>query len=105
LLLDNNESDIENELVTRRSLKAKSEKHTGDAKKSAELERRRQKLKEKLSNEDGQHVVDVAKKAQHESSSRMAQHHLPIGLPKSVSLRDDPLTRAQAFLTEMPTIE
>lgn len=86
-------------------MKAQSEKHTGDAKKSAELERKRQKLKEKLSNEEGQQVIDVAKKIQDESTTRMAQHHLPIGLPKSVSLRDDPLTRAQAFLTEMPTIE
>ena len=87
-------------------MKAHSERHAGDAKKSAELERKRQKLKEKLSNDEGQqHVNDVAKKIQDESISRMAQHHLPIGLPKSVSLRDDALTRAQAFLTEMPTIE
>lgn len=27
------------------------------------------------------------------------------GLPKSLSMRDDPLTKAQAFLTEIPQIE
>ena len=42
---------------------------------------------------------------QEESISRMAKHSLPIGYPKSVSIRDDPLTKAQAFLSQVPTIE
>lgn len=50
-------------------------------------------------------AMDAAKKMQEESMARMAQHSVPFGLPKSVSLRDDPLTRASAFLTEMPLIE
>ncbi len=80
-------------------------KELGDVQKSIELERKRQNLKEKLPNEEGQQPNDIAKKIQRESIVRMSQHHLPIGLPKSVSLRDDPLTRADAFLTEVPIIE
>ena len=102
--MESNETDKETNLLTRRSLKTQSEQQAGEAKKSVELERKRQKLKEKSLGEEAQHAIDVAKKIQAEGISRMAKHHLPIGLPKSVSLRDDPLTIAQAFLTEMPAI-
>jgi hypothetical protein len=69
----------------------------------AETELKQQKNKEKLSN-DGT-ATTVAKKLQEESTARMSKHSLPIGLPKSISMRDDPLKKAQAFLTEVPTID
>jgi len=47
----------------------------------------------------------MKKKIQAESNTRMAQHSIPIGLPKSLTVRDDPLTKAQAFLTEMPSLD
>ena len=64
-------------------------------------------MKEKLlAEENGQaNNTAIVKKLQEESTMRMAQHNLPIGLPKTLSMRDDPLTKAQAFLTEMPSIE
>jgi len=68
-------------------------------------ERERKKTKEKLQNNEGGEEIDALKKTQQDSMTRMSQHHLPFGLPKSVNLRDDPLNRAQAFLTEMPVIE
>lgn len=80
-----------------------SEKEAGDAKKHEEIELREQKNKERLSN-DGTGTT-IAKQLQEESISRMSQHSLPIGLPKTVSMRDDPLTKAQAFLNEVPTID
>ena len=69
------------------------------------MELKRKKTKEKLSSEEHDQATVEAKKVQQESMSRMAKHNLPRGLPKTVSLRDDPLTKAQAFLTELPTIE
>lgn len=80
-----------------------SEKQAGDAKKLAEMERRQQKNKEKYLN-DGT-ATTMAKKMQEESITRMSKHSLPKGLPKTVSMRDDPLKKAQAFLHEVPTIE
>lgn len=50
-------------------------------------------------------ATTMAKKMQEESITRMSKHSLPIGLPKTVSMRDDPLKKAQAFLNEVPTIE
>jgi len=79
-----------------------SEREAGDAIKIEE--RQLKKEKEKVPNEGGQEE-NVLKKTQQDSMTRMAQHHLPFGLPKSVSLRDDPLNKAQAFLTETPVIE
>jgi|AntRauTorckE5430_2_1112549.scaffolds.fasta_scaffold04689_4 hypothetical protein len=67
-------------------------------------ERQLKKEKDKLPNEGGQEF-NVLKKTQQHSMTRMAQHHSTFGLPKSVSLRDDPLNKAQAFLTETPVIE
>ena len=84
-----------------------SEQQAGEARRHAELEVKRQKMKEKLlAEENGQaNNTAIVKKLQEESTMRMAQHNLPIGLPKTLSMRDDPLTKAQAFLTEMPSIE
>jgi hypothetical protein len=67
-------------------------------------ERDRNKTKEKLQDEGGEEI-DALKKTQQDSMTRMSQHHLPFGLPKYMNLRDDPLNKAQAFLTEMPAIE
>jgi hypothetical protein len=67
------------------------------------MERRELKSKEKLSN-DGTASTE-AKKLQEESIQRMSKHSLPMGLPKTVSMRADPLTKAQAFISEVPIIE
>lgn len=91
--------------LTRARLKANSEQQAAEAKRLMDQELKQQKMEEKLLNgENGQATV-VAKKMQEESTARMSKHHLPIGLPKSVSMRDDPFTKAKAFLTELPTIE
>ena len=82
-----------------------SEQQAWEAKKLADQEIKRHKMKEKQSAEENGRATVVAKKMQEESTTRMSKHSLPIGLPKTLSMRDDPLTKANAFLTEMPTIE
>ena len=77
-----------------------------EAKKLAEAEEKKTKLKEKeVGSDENENNTASAKKLQAESVARMAQHSLPPGLPKNLSMRDDPLTKAQAFLTEIPQIE
>lgn len=44
-------------------------------------------------------------KAQQTSSSRLSVHHHPPTLPSTVTLRDDPMTKTQAFLTCMPNLK
>jgi len=82
-----------------------SEHQAGEAKKLVDQEVKKQKMKEKLSAEENGRATVVAKKMQDESTARMSKHNLPIGLPKFLSMRDVPLTKANAFLTVMPTIE
>lgn len=84
-----------------------SKQQAGEARRQLELEEKRRKLKEKISSDDNEQSGTAAmkKKIQAESNTRMAQHNVPLGLPKSLTVRDDPLTKAQAFLTEMPNLD
>ena len=79
----------------------------GEARRQIEIEEKRRKLREKATSDDNEQngTATVKKKIQDESNSRMAQHSVPMGLPKSLTVRDDPLTKAQAFLTEMPQLD
>mmetsp|Transcript_37154 Transcript_37154/g.54341 ORF Transcript_37154/g.54341 Transcript_37154/m.54341 type:complete len:645 (+) Transcript_37154:162-2096(+) len=96
----------ESAVPSRTFLKTNSEHQASEAKRQAELEEKRQKMREKeMSADEGQNNIATIKKMQAEATTRMAQHILPIGLPKSLSIRDDPMTKAQAFLTEMPNLE
>jgi len=96
-------------IPSRMSMKAKSDQQAGEARRRVALEERRQKMKEReMSMEDngGEATSNktAMKKKQAETASRMAKHSMPKGLPSSVSIRDDPMTKAQAFLTELPCI-
>ena len=84
-----------------------SKHQAGEARRQIELEEKRKKLREKASSDDNEQSGTAAmkKKIQAESNSRMAQHSVPIGLPKSLTVRDDPFTKARAFLTEMPDLD
>ena len=98
--LDVDEGEVDKLLLSRSSLKRISEKQAGDARKQEEIEQREQK---KQTN-DGTGTT-IAKKLQEESIIRMSKASMPIGLPQTVNLRDDPLKKAQAFLYEVPTID
>ena len=62
-------------------------------------------MREKFSIDENVPANNEKRKIQQESTNRMAQHTLPKGLPRTLSIRDNPLTKAQAFLTELPCIE
>lgn len=44
-------------------------------------------------------------KAQQSAMSNLSVHHHPPTLPPSVTLRDDPMTKTQAFLTCKPDLK
>lgn len=44
-------------------------------------------------------------KAQQSSITRLSVHHHPPTLPATVTLRDDPMTKTQAFLTCLPDLK
>lgn len=103
---------IENIVLSRHFLKSNSEKQASEARRQVELEEKRRKLLEKTSVDDNEGQGNenstsaaAMKKRQAEANSRMAQHSVPKGYPKSTTIRDDPLTKAQAFLTEMPQLD
>lgn len=97
------------DLMNRYDLKRMSVKVSLDATRKEKEETRSKKLAERLtthveSDESG--LANMAKfKAQQASSSRLAVHHHPPTLPSTVTLRDDPMTKTQAFLSCMPDLK
>eukprot|EP00592_Proboscia_alata_P017634 CAMPEP_0194396914 /NCGR_PEP_ID=MMETSP0174-20130528/125252_1 /TAXON_ID=216777 /ORGANISM="Proboscia alata, Strain PI-D3" /LENGTH=657 /DNA_ID=CAMNT_0039193031 /DNA_START=9 /DNA_END=1982 /DNA_ORIENTATION=+ len=108
-IIDGNDDTIvvEHDVPSRYFLKSKSARKTSEAKRDEEMDEKQRKLREKAAASDDANPGGIAelKKRQKETSKRMAQHSLPIGLPKSLSVRDDPMTKAQAFLTELPHLD
>jgi len=63
-------------------------------------------MREKAMSADDQiRSGSAAMKRQKESDEKLAQHSAQIGFPKSVSMRDDPMTKARAFLSEKPKLK
>jgi len=102
--------NTENVVPSRQFLKSNSGKQTGEAKRRSETEERRRKYEERIAaaSEDERAALTntaVLKKQQAEANARMARHNRPLGLPKSLSIRDDPMTKAQVFIAERPHLE
>mmetsp|Transcript_13135 Transcript_13135/g.13597 ORF Transcript_13135/g.13597 Transcript_13135/m.13597 type:complete len:695 (+) Transcript_13135:27-2111(+) len=100
---------LDEELMNRNELKRISVKLSVDATKKQKEESRSKKLAERLVTQvdgDESGLANMAKyKAQQTSSSRLSVHHHPPTLPSTVTLRDDPMTKTQAFLTCMPNLK
>jgi len=106
----NEDVEVNERIVPSRSLiKATSEKQANDARRILELEEKKKKIRETCGDNDVMAALESPSKAmkrkQDQASTRMAQHSGPVGLPKSVSVRDDAMTKAHAFLTEVPNLE
>lgn len=99
----------DDDLMNRSDLKRVSAKVSLDATRREKEESRSKKLAERLVTQvdaDESGLANMAKlKAQQSSSTRLAVHHHPPTLPASVTLRDDPMTKTQAFLTCMPDLK
>ena len=91
-------------ISSRVSMKTCNEQQAGEARRRGALEEKQRKQKEREANGEASTKTAI-KKMQAQATSRMAQHSMPIGLPHSVSIRDDPMTKAHAFLTEMPCLD
>ena len=105
----NEDVEVNERIVPSRSLiKASSEKQANDARRKLELEEKKKKLRETCGDNDVMASLESPSKAmkrkQDQASARMAQHSSHVGLPKSVSVRDDPMTKAHAFLAEVPNL-
>jgi hypothetical protein len=99
----------DDDLMNRSDLKRVSAKVSLDATRREKEESRSKKLAERLVTQvdaDESGLANMAKlKAQQSSSTRLAVHHHPPTLPATVTLRDDPMTKTQAFLTCMPDLK
>lgn len=99
----------ENDTGNRVAVKKSSSRITADAHRKEAQEHRRKKLAERMGahNEtDESGLANMAKfKAQQQAMENLSYHMHPPSLPKSVTLRDDPMTKTQAFLTHMPDLK
>jgi hypothetical protein len=95
---------------TRLKVKKSSATLAGDSRRAAEAEAKRKKFQEMVDAADAKERADLTGttanlKKQAVANDRLSQHHHPMGLPKSLKVRDDPMTKAQVFMTEMPHLE
>ena len=109
LSIDDSEA-VENMVPSRTFLKMSSGRQAGEARRQAEAELKRARYQEKLDAADEKEKfmltsTTALQKQQVLANSRLAKHHHPVGLPKSLTVRDDPMTKAQVFMTEMPHLD
>jgi hypothetical protein len=109
LEVDDDEA-VRDTVPTRTILKKSSEKQASKARQDAEQESRRKKIQEKLDAADEKERTALTSSAAQQkqqalANSRLAQHHHPVGLPKSLTVRDDAMTKAMVFMTEMPALD
>mmetsp|Transcript_5484 Transcript_5484/g.10982 ORF Transcript_5484/g.10982 Transcript_5484/m.10982 type:complete len:660 (+) Transcript_5484:219-2198(+) len=95
---------------TRLKVKKSSATLAGESRRAIEAEAKRKKFQEMLDAADAKERADLTSttanmKKQAVANDRLSQHHHPVGLPKSLTVRDDPMTKAQVFMTEMPHLE
>lgn len=93
----------------RLTVKKTSSRITSDAHRKIAQEQRRKKLAERMGAQgevDESGLANMAKfKAQQQAMEGLSYHMHPPTLPKTVTLRDDPMTKTQAFLTNMPDLK
>jgi hypothetical protein len=93
----------------RLTVKKTSSRITSDAHRKMAQEQRRKKLAERMGAQgevDESGLANMAKyKAQQQAMDGLSYHMHPPTLPKTVTLRDDPMTKTQAFLTNMPDLK
>lgn len=93
----------------RLAVKKTSGRITNDAHRKIAQEQRRKKLAERMGAQgemDESGLANMAKyKAQQQAMDGLSYHMHPPTLPKTVTLRDDPMTKTHAFLTNMPDLK
>jgi hypothetical protein len=109
LAVDDSEA-VENMVPTRAFLKMSSGRQAGEARRQAEATEKRAKMQARLEAADEKERAALTstaalQKAQAIANSRLAKHHHPVGLPKSLKISDDPMVKANVFMTEMPQLD
>ncbi|GMH70139.1 hypothetical protein TrRE_jg9128 [Triparma retinervis] len=99
-----------NFVPTRLKVKKSSATLAGDSRRAAEAMAKRNKFQEMLDAADAKERADLTSttanmKKQAVANDRLSQHHHPVGLPMSLTVRDDAMTKAMVFMTEMPHLE
>ena len=99
----------DNDSGNRLAVKKTSSRITNDAHRKIVQEARRKKLAERMGAQgevDESGLANMAKfKAQQQAMEGLSYHMHPPTLPKTVTLRDDPMTKTQAFLTNLPELK
>jgi len=110
-IIDEDMADGELDMVpSRQFLKLSSQRQTSEVLRKRDTEFRRQQIAERLAGADDNDKQMMTsntarRKAQAEATDRLFQQPVPMGLPPGITIRDDPLTKSQAFLTQMPKLQ
>ncbi|GMH52531.1 hypothetical protein TrST_g5627 [Triparma strigata] len=94
---------------SRTFLKMSSGRQAGEARRQAEAELKRARYQEKLDAADEKEEfmltsTTALQKQQVLANSRLAKHHHPVGLPKSLTVRDDPMTKARCVFRSVTLV-
>ena len=99
----------EDDILNRHSVKRLAVRITADANRREKEDARTKKLNEKMNTQgegDEGALANIAKlKGQQAAMANLSIHRHPSTLPPTVTLRDDPMTKTQAFLACMPDLK
>jgi len=93
----------------REFIKLSSSRQHSEMLRKKESDARRKKMQERLEaadEADKKNLSSMAsrKKQQRDAINKLTERPEQIGMPKGISMRDDPITRSNAFLTQMPEL-
>jgi len=103
-------SAVSNMVPSRAFLKMSSGRQAGEALRLRSAVERKRLLQERLDAADSAEremltSTTALQKRQADANDRLSRHHHPVGLPKQLKVRDDAMTKAQVFMTEMPKLD
>ena len=93
----------------REFIKLSSSRQHSEMLRKKESDARRKKMQERLEaadEADKKNLSSMAsrKKQQRDAINKLTERPEQIGMPKGISMKDDPITRSNAFLTQMPEL-
>lgn len=108
--LSRDDNEAGRDMVPNREfIKLSSSRQHSEMLRKKETDQRRKKMQERLEAADEADRANMAslanrKKKQRDAINKLSEKPDLIGMPKGVTLKDDPMTRSNAFLTQMPEL-
>jgi len=104
---DSFDDDAVADIVPNRTFIKKSSRQQSEMVRKKEADSRRRKKKQERMNEDDAEKTASGgrdKRKQREAADKLTIRRELVGMPKGITLKDDPITRSTAFLTQMPDL-